>query len=216
MSIKQILPLAALVLFNAVQAQVVLEPPARTISVGKVEVTSLAIAPKGDRLLVGTDKGAELFDIVSGKRVAKFPYNEDGSTVVYHAAFNENGEFVVLIGYAGTREVWDVKDGKQDKMLTRHRWIPDAIRTRDLGLKKGNSSFDRFYQQAEAGHNGITARADKDGTVVFTNADGDLIQKLVYPTNKDPHHRAPCFFHNGQFITGTDDGRVLFYDLARP
>ncbi len=213
---KYILSWAALFMFSAASAQVVMEPPARTINVGKAEVTSLAIAPKGDRILVGTDKGAELFDIVQGKRVAKFPYNEDGSTVVYHTAFNDNGEFVVLIGYAGTREVWDVKDGKQDKMINRHRWIPDAIRTRDLGLKKGNSSFDRFYQQSEAEHNGIVAKADKDGTVVFTNADGDVVQKLVYATNKDQHHRAPCLFHDGQFITGTDDGRVLFYDLAKP
>ncbi len=196
-------------------AQVVLVPPARSISIGKAEVTCLAIAPKGDRVLVGTNKGAELFDIEKGKRVASFPYNEDGATTVYHAAFNDNGEFVVLIGFAGTREVWDVKDGKQDKTLSKHRWIPDAIRTRELGLKKGNSGFDRFYQQMEAQEGGIKSRADKNGAVVFTDADGNALQTLSFPENKDQHHRAPCLFHNGQFITGTDDGRVLFYDLAK-
>jgi len=148
--------------------------------------------------------------------VAQFPYEEDGSKAVYHIAFNENGEFVVLIGYAGTREVWDVKSGKQDRMLARQRWIPDAIRTRDMGLKKGNSNFDRFYQQSEAEQDGITARADKDGAVVFTDADGNALQTLTFSENKDPHHRAPCLFHDGQFITGTDDGRVLFYELAKP
>lgn len=197
-------------------AQVVLEPAAKTIKLGKAEITSLAIAPKGDRILVGTDSGAELRDLESGKRVAQFPYEEDGSKAVYHIAFNENGEFVVLIGYAGTREVWDVKSGKQDRMLARQRWIPDAIRTRDMGLKKGNSNFDRFYQQSEAEQDGITARADKDGAVVFTDADGNALQTLTFSENKDPHHRAPCLFHDGQFITGTDDGRVLFYELAKP
>lgn len=196
-------------------AQVVMTPPAKIIDVGKAEVTCVAIAPKGDRILIGTDKGAELFDIEKGKRVAKFPYNEDGSSVVYHAAFNENGEWVVLIGYAGTREVWDVRTGAQDKMLAKHKWIPDAIRTRDLGLKKGNSDFDRFYQQLEARHGDITAKADKGGAMVFTDGDGKALQTLSFPENKDQHHRAPCLFHEGWFITGTDDGRVLFYELAK-
>lgn len=195
-------------------AQVVLTPPAKTIQVGKAEVTCLAIAPKGDRILVGTVRGAELFDIESGKRVAKFPYDEDGSSVVYHASFNDNGEWVVLIGHAGTREVWSAKDGKQDKILSKHRWIPDAVRTREMGLKKGNSDFDRFYQQAEAVQGDITAKADKKGVVVFMDGDGHALQTLDYPENKDQHHRAPCLFHEGQFITGTDDGRVLFYDLT--
>lgn len=196
------------------QAQVVLTPPAKTINVGKVEVTALAIAPKGDRILVGTTRGAELFDIESGKRVAKFPYDEDGSSIVYHVSFNDNGEWVVLIGYAGTRTLWNVKDGKQDKILSKHRWIPDAVRTKEMGLKKGNSDFDRFYQQMEAQEGGITAKADKNGAVVFVDGDGNALQTLTYPENKDQHHRAPCLFHEGWFITGTDDGRVLFYDLV--
>ncbi len=198
-----------------ITAQVVLVPASKVINVGKLEVTCLAVAPKGDRILVGTNKGAELFDIEKGKRVASFAYNEDGSSVVYYAAFNENGEYVVLIGFAGTREVWDVKTGKQDKMIARYKWIPDAIRTRELGLKKGNSDFDRFYQQQEAEHGGITAKAGKNGDVVFMDADGNAVQNLTYPENKDQHHQAPCLFHEGQFITGTDNGRVLFYELAK-
>ncbi|MCC6838749.1 MAG: hypothetical protein IT230_01175 [Flavobacteriales bacterium] len=196
-------------------AQVVLTPPAKTISLGRSEVTCLAVAPKGDRILVGTVRGAEVRDLASGKRVAEFAYDEDGSSVVYHADFNENGEYVVLIGFAGTREVWDVKTGKQDKMIARYKWIPDAIRTRELGLKKGNSEFDRYYQQTEAVHNGITARSGKNGDVVFIDPDGNAVQALNFPENRDQHHRAPCVFHNGQFITGTDDGRVLFYDLVK-
>ena len=123
---------------------------------------------------------------------------------------------MVLIGHAGTREVWDVQTGKRDKMLALYKWIPDAIRTRALGLKKGNSDFDRFYQQGEAKHNGITAKADQDGSVVFTNADGSALQTLTFPENRDKQHLAPCLFHEGQFITGTDNGRVLFYDLIKP
>jgi hypothetical protein len=194
---------------------VVTEPPTRTIDCGKAEITGLVVAPKGDRILVLKSDGAELRDLESGKRVKEFPYNEDGTSTVYYGAFNGNGEFIVLINYAGTREVWDVKTGKRDKMLAGYKWIPDAIRTREMGLKKSNSDFDRFYQQSSAKEGNYTARADKDGAVVFTDAEGNAAQTLRFPENKDQHHRAPCLFWNGQFITGTDDGRVLFYDLVK-
>lgn len=200
----------------SVSAQAVLEPPVKTIECGKTEITGLVVAPKGDRILVLHSKGAELRDIESGKREADFAYNEDATSTVYYGAFNGNGEFVVLIGHAGTREVWDVKTGKQDREIRKYTaWMPDAIRTRELGLKKGNSPFDRYYQQMEAVHDGLVAHAEKDGAVVFTDADGNAVQTLKYPGNKDQHHRAPCLFHEGRFITGTDDGRVLFYDLVK-
>jgi WD40 repeat protein len=193
----------------------VLDPPAKTIKCAKAEVTYLAIAPKGDRILVCHEKGAELRDLETGKRIADLPYDEDETSTVYYGAFNENGEYVVLIGFTGKREVWDVKTGKRDKDLAHYKWIPDAIRTRQLGLKLGNSPFDRFYQQTEATEGGLTAHAVKDGAVVFTAADGNAVQTLSFPENKDRQHLAPCLFWNGQFITATDDGRVLFYDLAK-
>jgi len=205
--------LAATVLSIIVNGQVVLEPPAKTIKCDKAEVTCLAMAPKGDRILVGTDKGAELRDLNTGKRIASFSFNEDGSTVVYYCAFNENGEYVVLIGLTGKREVWEANTGKQDKMLAQQKWIPDAVRVKQLGLKMGNSNFDRFYQQMEAKRGDVTAKADKDGVVVFTDKNGAAVQTLKYPENKDQHHRAPCYFIDKWFITGTDDGRVLFYEL---
>lgn len=193
-------------------AQVVKEPAARTLKLAKCEVTCLALAPKGDRILVGTDKGAELWDIESGKRVQAFPYAEDGSTAVYHASFNTNGEFVVLIGHSGKREVWDVKSGKVDKTLQGHTWIPDPRAVKAMGLDMKNSTFDRFYQQLEARSGDITAKAVEKGAVEFRDATGNAVQKLTFPENKDQHHRAPCLFTEAQFVTGTDDGRVLFYD----
>ncbi|MCB9170356.1 MAG: hypothetical protein H6597_02805 [Flavobacteriales bacterium] len=205
--------LSASCLALALQAQVIDPVPQRTIKVGKAEVTALAVAPKGDRVLVATDKGAELIDIESGKKVQDLPYEEDGSTIVYYAAFNDNGEFVVLIGRTGKREVWDVKSGKIDKMLNKHRWIPDPRATKALGLDMSNSEFDRFYQQSTAVNEGITAEAVKDGAVEFKDGEGKVLQRLEFPENRDQHHRAPCLFHDVWFITGTDDGRVLFYKV---
>lgn len=208
--------IAPLIGSSALLAQVVAVPAAKTLTCAKSEVTMLAIAPKGDRILVATSDGAELRDIETGKRVAQFAYSESGSSTVYYCAFDPNGEYVVLIGFSGKREVWNVKTGKQDKDLAMHKWIPDAIRTRDLGLKMNNSDFDRFYQQPVAEHGGHTATAGKDGSVVFTDSDGSVVQTLEFPENKDQHHRAPCLFHEDRFITGTDDGHVLFYTLLKP
>ena len=94
-----------------VEAPVVDPVPQRTLRTAKAEVVSLAISPKGDRLLVGLNKGAELYDLESGKRLHVLPFNEDGGTAVYYVAFNENGEYVVLIGYSGKRVVYDVVNG---------------------------------------------------------------------------------------------------------
>ena len=196
-------------------AQAVLDPPAKTIKCTKAEITYLAIAPKGDRILVCHEKGAELRDLDTGKLIADFAYDEDGTSTVYYGAFNENGEYVVLIGFTGKREVWDVKTGKRDKNLALYKWIPDAIRTKQLGLKMGNSAFDRFYLQTEAKEGEFTAHAVKDGAVVFTAADGNAVQTLSFPENRDKQHLAPCLFHDGQFITATDNGKVLFYSLVK-
>ena len=207
--------LSAFALSATLNAQAVLDPPAKTIKCTKAEVTYLAIAPKGDRIPVCNEKGAELRDLDTGKLIADFAYDEDGTSTVYYGAFNENGEYVVLIGYTGKREVWDVKTGKRDKNLALYKWIPDAIRTKQLGLKMGNSDFDRFYLQTEAKEGDLTAHAVKDGAVVFTAADGNTVQTLSFPETKDKQHLAPCLFWNGQFITATDDGKVLFYNLVK-
>ena len=200
-----------ILLVTAVAAQVVSVPPARTIRTSKAEVVALAIAPKGDRILVGLDKGAELFDIESGKKVRSFPYEEDGGTAVYHVGFNDNGEKVVLIGHSGKRTVWNVKTGDQEKVLRDNMWIPDARAATAMGLTTKNSAFDRFYQQDEATLEDITVRTGKHGLIEFVDDEGTVLQKLEFPENKDQHHRAPLLFWEEWFITGTDDGRVLFY-----
>lgn len=204
---------AALTLAGALTAQAVLEPPARTIQCTKAAVTCLAMSPKGDQLLVGLDDGADLIDLTTGRRRYHLDFQEDGSTAVYHAIFNDNGEYVMLAGFTGKRRVFDVKNGEQDRNLAPFKWLPTAAALKVLGLKTGNTPFDRYYQQQEARHGEITAKADRDGAVVFTGADGAAVQTLRFPGNKDVHHRAPCLFHAGAFITGTDNGRVLFYTL---
>lgn len=200
---------------HTLQAQVVAEPAAKEVKCSKAEVTYVAVSPKGDKLLVGLDHGAELFDLQTGKKLFTFPFSEDESNVVYYAAFNDNGEYVVLIGYSGKRQVYDVKTGRQEKDLYDHRWIPDPRATKAMGLQASNSAFDRYYQQGMAGKDGIlTARSQKAGEVEFVDDEGAVMQTLkLGATVKDVHHRAPCLFHDASFITGTEDGRVLFYTL---
>ena len=194
-------------------AQVVAAPAAKTIRTAKAEVVSFAIAPKGDRMLVGLGKGAELIDLETGKKLFALPYNEDGGTAVYHVAFNENGEFAVLIGHSGKRTVWNLKNGKQEPSLTQHRWVPDPRAVKAMGLDMANSTFDRFYQQMEVKHRDHTLRSVKHGTVEVLDAEGKVVQKLEDPENKDQHHLAPLLLWEQWLLVGTDDGRVLFYTL---
>ncbi|MEO8591230.1 MAG: hypothetical protein ABI432_17760 [Flavobacteriales bacterium] len=204
---------AAFLFSIGLNAQVVGEAPSKTIHTSKAEVVSLAISPKGDQLLVGLNKGAELYDLESGKKLFLFPYNEDGSTAVYHVGFNENGEYLVLIGYSGKRNVWDVKTGKQEKVLTPHKWIPDPRAVKAMGLDMSNSAFDRFYQQDEVVHDGVTVRSVKNGAVEFVDANGKVQRTISFAENKDQHHRAPLLFYDGKLLLGTDNGQVLFYDV---
>jgi WD40 repeat protein len=204
---------AALFLPVFISAQVVNEPPVKEIKASKAEVTCIAVSPKGDKILVGLDHGAELFDIESGKKLYTFPFSEDENSVVYHCAFNDNGEYVVLIGFTGKRQVYDVKTGKKESDLYDHKWIPDPRATKAMGLQPSNSAFDRFYQQTSAEHNGMKATAREKGAVSFTDVSGKELQRLDFPENKDMHHLAPCVFSGEWFITGTDNGRVLFYTV---
>lgn len=216
---RSILPLAltactAMVTSVRSSAQAVLEPVARTIQCDKAEVLFLAIAPKGDRILVGTSNGADVMDIETGKRVFHLDFMEDEQEAVYYAEYNDNGEYVMLAGFTGKREIWDMKTGKKEGgNLSNFSWMPNSLAMKKLNLKVGNSPFDRFYQQESAQHGDITAKADKNGTVVFTGKDGAAVQTLLFPENKDQHHRSPCLFHGPEFITGTDNGKVLFYTL---
>lgn len=212
---KSLLALVSAFAFaTLLHAQAVLEPVARTLQNDKREVLFLAVAPKGDRLLVGTSKGADLLDIESGKRVFHLAFMQDDDENVWYAQFNDNGEYVMLAGFTGKREIWDMKTGKKEGgNLSNFSWMPNSLAMKKLNLKVGNSPFDRYYQQELAQHGDIAARADKNGTVEFTGKDGASIQTLMFPENKDQHHRAPCLFHDGRFITGTDNGKILFYML---
>lgn len=198
---------------GAARAQVVTTPAERTIRTTKAEVVSLAVAPKGDRLLVGLNKGAEVIDLESGRKVFTLPYAEDGGSAAYYVAFNDNGEYAVLIGHSGKRVVYSMKDGKPQPSLQQHRWVPDPRATKAMGLDMANSTFDRFYQQGELKHEGHTLRAVKNGTVEVVGDDGKVLQKLEFPENKDQHHRAPLLAWQGKLLVGTDDGRVLLYAL---
>lgn len=198
---------------SILNAQVVDPVAARTLRTTKAEVVSLAISPKGDQLLVGLDKGAELYDLESGKRVHAYGYNEDGGTAVYHVGFNDNGEYAVLIGHSGKRTVWGVKTGKQEKVMSDHRWVPDPRAVKAMGFDMKNSTFDRFYQQMEVKHGDNAIRAGKHGSVEFMDTDGKVLQKLEFFDNKDQHHRSPLLVYEGQLLVGADDGRVLFYTL---
>lgn len=212
MNLRSPLTTAACFVTISMMAQVLPATPARTIRTAKAEVVALAMAPKGDRVLVGTSNGAELIDLEKGKRIHAFPYAADGGTVVYHVSFNANGEKVVLIGHSGKRTVWSTVNGEEEKVLRENLWIPEATQVRAMGLDMKNSTFDRFYQQTQVEHAGHIYRAGAKGAVEVVK-DDKVVQLITVAENKDQHHRAPLLIHDDQLLVGTDDGRILFYPL---
>lgn len=211
--LQRLIPLVVLIALDLACFPQVSQTPSRTIRTGRMAVTALAVSPKGDHVLVGLADGAVYHDIGSGKKVHAFGYSEDGGTAVYYVAFNENGEFAVLIGHSGKRTVWNTVTGEQDKMINPHRWIPDPREVKAMGLEMSNSTFDRFYQQTEVRIGDVLVRSGKKGIVEFLDADGKVIRTLDFPENKDQHHRAPLLLWEGTLLVGTDDGRVMFYDV---
>jgi WD40 repeat protein len=211
--LQRLIPLVVLIALDLTCFPQVSQTPSRTIRTGRMAVTALAVSPKGDHVLVGLADGAVYHDIGSGKKVHAFGYSEDGGTAVYYVAFNENGEFAVLIGHSGKRTVWNTVTGEQDKMINPHRWIPDPREVKAMGLEMSNSTFDRFYQQTEVRIGDVLVRSGKKGIVEFLDADGKVIRTLDFPENKDQHHRAPLLLWEGALLVGTDDGRVMFYDV---
>jgi hypothetical protein len=212
MSFRSFVLLSFSLLASTLLAQVP-EAPTRIANTGKNEVTAIAVSPRGDQLLVGTEDGAILLDLESGKKVHAFPFSEDGGTAVYYVAFNENGEFLVLIGHSGKRTVWNVSSGKQDKVLSGQRWIPDPRQVKAMGFDMSNSTFDRFYQQTEVAIADITVRSVKNGAVEFVDGEGKVQRTVTFPENKDQHHRAPLLLWSKYLLVGADDGQVLFYEV---
>jgi len=214
---KYLLSIFALLFIFQLNAQVVNTEADKEIKCGKEEISVLCYSPRGDAILIGTANGAYLYDIEKGKKIQSFEYSVDNSTIVYYAAFNDNGEYIVLVGYTGKRFVYDVKTGKKQTSTASHKWIPDPRGTAAMGFNVRNSSFDRFYQQMESTHPSkeIIAKAGKHGKVEFASVTGEVQQTLEFPDSKDQHHRSPCYFEpNGEyFVTGTDNGMVLFYKL---
>lgn len=208
----RILSFALLFVAHSFTFAQVSEQPSQTLRSGKDEVTSLAVSPKGDHVLVGTSNGAVYLNMESGKKVYSFPYEEDKGTAVYYTGFNDNGEYAVLIGYSGKRTVWNIITGKPEKVMTAHRWVPDPRAVKAMGLDMSNSTFDRFYQQTEAQFGDLRVRAGKNGIVEFVDAEGK-VQRTITLANKDVHHMAPLLISGKHLLIGADNGDVLVYDL---
>ena len=50
-------------------------------------------------------------------------------------------------------------------------------------------------------------------TAQVLDTEGKTVQRLEQPDNKDQHHVPPLLLWQQLLLTGTDDGRVLFYTL---
>lgn len=176
-----LLPLAFAVAVS-LNAQAVLEPVTRTMQCEKAEVLFLTVAPKGDRHTGRHFQGGRCDGPRLWQACLPSGLHEDNSPAVYYALFNDNGEYVMLAGFTGKREIWDMKKGgKEGGNLSNFSWMPNSLAMKKQNLKIGNSPFDRFYQQESAQNGDITAKADKNGVISFIGKDGASVQTLLFP-----------------------------------
>ena len=78
----------------------------------------LAVAPAGDKFIVGGD-GIRLWDMETGEHVDLLPYGANGS-VCNSVVFSPDGKLALTGGADGTARLWDAETGKQIGRPWRH------------------------------------------------------------------------------------------------
>ena len=84
----------------------------------------LAIAPSGDRALLGSDPFLQLVDIESGEEIWRTAEKPTASMAL---AFSPDGHFIVSGENNGWIQVWDAETGEQKRHLRSHKVRIDSI-----------------------------------------------------------------------------------------
>lgn len=183
----------------------------------KGQVNVLGVNALGDKLVAGTDDGAQVFDMSSGKKLFDLEFEDNRHDVaVFYLAFDEDGRYCAGIGRFGFRIIWDLETGEEVELENSMHWLPTASDVKNLGLTTKNSDTDYPYQQVAAtvpGDDDKTATA-KGGKIEFFSTEADkVVQTLTIEGTKTTSLKPPVFFNGEYLVTGTDAGTIGFYKL---
>lgn len=194
------------------QAQVVAEEPADEFKC-KAEVYFIGMTATEDKLVVGTDDGAQVFDMNSGKKLHDLVFEDNrDDKAVFYIAFDETGRYCAGIGRFGHRVAWDLETGEEVTKNNDMHWLPTAQDVKGMGLTTKNKETDYPLMQRVAtvpGNDDVTATA-KSGKIEFASAE----QEKVIQTLKFDSSLTPVVLFSGEYlITGCDDGTIGFYTI---
>ena len=94
---------------------------------GYANSRAIAFSPKGDRLLVGGDRGASLLDVKTGKSIREFPMGTQGSSWISSVAFSPDGRRMIAGLRSEGAAIWDVKTGKRLLTLSDQSRVGEVV-----------------------------------------------------------------------------------------
>lgn len=105
--------------------------------------TSISFSRDNRRIAIGNDSRADgFFNVRTGKRDAKFPMER-----VMHARFLPDGKRVLLSGFPGGVELWDISQNRMIRKYDGFRWTQE----RDMTAAELSADGKRFVGLAKSG-----------------------------------------------------------------
>mgnify|MGYP002625447175 CR=1 FL=1 len=215
-NMKKIALLLATIITISASAQVVSSEPEKEFKC-KGQIYVLGVNATGDKLIAGTDDGAQVFDMGNGKKLFDLEFEDNRhDKAVFYLAFDETGRYCAGVGRYGARVVWDLETGDIVENANSMHWLPTSADTKNLGLNTKNAETDFPYQQREAtvpGDDDKLATAKGCKIEFFSTSAYKVVQTLTIEGAKTTALLPPVYFEGEYLITATDAGTIGFYKL---
>jgi WD40 repeat protein len=119
----------------------------RTFQPGEGEVDTVAIAPDGKTVLVGSEKGIWLWDATSGRLIGRLEGHGDTAgrrgCIVTAAAFSPDGRTLATGGMDRTARLWDATTGQPKGQPLQHQGLVRAVAFSPDGRTLATGGMDR-------------------------------------------------------------------------
>lgn len=213
--------------------------PIQELDHGEVAVWSVEFVPDRPWIISGSDRGVHLWDWKTATQTATFvaPSTDTEANQVYAIHISPDGESCVSGSADGKIRVWNLKTGQCQPSVSGHTQKIHSVRFSSDGQRIVSGGEDMIVRVWEAtnlqqpqmelrGHTNqvwsvgfspdcrrVISAGDDQTARLWDNETGNLLNTLKGYTRGV---YALAFKDDRTLISGTDDGGVYFWDLARP